>query len=50
MKLGRAEFLLLLLGLLLLTAGAFWIYRPLGPLVAGIYFITAAYMSARQRK
>lgn len=39
-----------LFGFLLIVAGFTWLYRPLGPIVAGILLITAAFLAKRNKR
>ena len=45
---NRFTLLSALLGVVLVTAGAAWIYRPLGPLACGSLLLAAAFTSARK--
>lgn len=46
---NRFTILSAVLGVVLITAGAAWIYRPLGPLACGSILVAAAFASARKR-
>ncbi len=42
------EFVYPLAGFLLITAGATWIYHPLGPITAGMMLLTAAFLGKKR--
>jgi hypothetical protein len=46
---NRFTILAFLMGFGLIVVGAAWIYRPLGPLVAGSMLLCAAMTSARSK-
>lgn len=46
---NRFTILSLILGAGLIVAGAYWIYRPMGPISAGTLLILAAFQSMRHK-
>lgn len=43
-----SDFVYPLAGVLIVSAGCFWAYRPLGPIVFGAFLLTAAFLGKRR--
>jgi len=47
---NRFTVLSAVLGFVCIVASAVWIYRPLGPLAAGVMFMALAFATARRKR